>query len=303
MATLDATRDAAPSFDVFRECPLCGSAEARVLFRRAECGTVVRCAPCGMAYTRERPLPSFPELRRKEPVPLPDVILVKEADQERDFRDVLDGLGRFQQGGRLLELGSLTGHFLNLARAAGYDVVGIEPDTWAADYARCHFGVEVHDRYLNELGLPSGSADAIVMLHVLEHLTAPNETVLELRRILKDTGVLVIEIPIIETLLTRLMGRHHRHFVFDHTLFFTQETFARFLDRHGFRVVHQALTPRTLRLSRIAANLQRNSRALGATVDGALRAIGLADARVTFNTGDILRAYCMKSAIPSPSRP
>ncbi len=194
----------------------------------------------------------MPELRQKNPGPLPDMVLQKEDSQTDDFMDILNRIKRYQPSGKLLELGCLTGHFLALARTAGYEGIGIEPDPWAADYARRKFGLTVHETVIPELHFDDQTFDVIAMFHVMEHFTRPMETLLDLRRILKDKGVLAIEIPIVDTLFPMAMGQRHRHYVFDHTLFLSRAKAIEFLEKAGFKILHTELTGRRIRLERLA---------------------------------------------------
>ena len=144
-ATLDQTEPTTDSFDVFVNCPLCGSPDSQLLFVHKECGNVVRCTQCKLRFTRSRSTPSMPEMRRQNPDPLPDMILQKQDSQTGDFLDILSRIKRHQPSGKLLELGCCTGHFLSLARKAGFEGVGIEPDPWSAEYARREFGLSVYE--------------------------------------------------------------------------------------------------------------------------------------------------------------
>jgi SAM-dependent methyltransferase len=200
------TGSAIDLFDVFVNCPLCGSLDYQLLFAHNESGNVVRCTQCQLKFTRSRWTASWPELRQQHPEPLPDMILQKQDSQIDDFLDILDRIKRYQASGKLLELGCLTGHFLALARKAGYEGVGIEPDPWAAEYARREFGLSVHEALAPNLLFDDRTFDVIAMFHVMEHLTRPMETLLQLHRILKDEGLLAMEIPIVDTLYPMIAG-------------------------------------------------------------------------------------------------
>jgi 2-polyprenyl-3-methyl-5-hydroxy-6-metoxy-1,4-benzoquinol methylase len=259
-----------------------------------DCGEVVDCTGCGLRYTRSRKLSSFPDVRRETPTPLPDLLLQKEADQTKDFAAVLDAVTRLGAGGRLLDIGSISGHFLSLARSRGFDVTGVEPDPWAAAYARKTFDLDIREDFVMDAGLPPASFGAIVMLHVMEHFTQPKETLAEIRRLLAPDGVLAVEVPIIDAAATRLMGRHHRHYVFDHTLFLTRTTCRRFLEEAGFRIVRHERTGRSLRLGRLARTAARNSPRLGEAVDRTLKVARLDQVQLTLNLRDILRVYAVR---------
>jgi SAM-dependent methyltransferase len=294
-ATMDPPGPTSHIFDVFVTCPLCGSSDYKLILAHKECGNLVRCSQCQLKFIRSRETPSMPELRQQNPDPLPDMILQKQDSQTDDFLDILDRIKRYQPGGKLLELGCCTGHFLDLAQQAGFDGVGIEPDPWSADYARCKFGLSVHETPVPDLHFDDRTFDVVAMFHVMEHLTRPMETLLDLRRILKDTGVLAIEIPIIDTLVPMTMGQRHRHYVFDHTLFLSRKKAAEFVHKAGFDIVHTELTGRRIRLERIAWAQRKRTESFGRFLENIFRALRIQHRSVHINLRDNYRMYCRKA--------
>jgi 2-polyprenyl-3-methyl-5-hydroxy-6-metoxy-1,4-benzoquinol methylase len=280
---------------VFSACPLCGSADRALVFDHPDCGRVVDCEGCGLRYTSERELSSWPAIRQEAPIPLSDFFLDKEADQVRDFRAILRRLTELGAAGPLLDIGAITGHFLAEARTVGFETVGIEPDPWAAQYARDHFGLDVREELLPDSHFAAGSFGVVSMLHVMEHLLSPSETLAQVHDVLRDDGILAIEIPIIDAVATRIMGRRHRHYVFDHTLFLTRTTARRFLEEADFRIVREETTGRTLRLGRVARGMTLGpSPRLGSVVAESVRRLHLDQVHLTVNLRDIIRIYARK---------
>jgi SAM-dependent methyltransferase len=297
IATLEPSDSAVDLFDVFVNCPLCGSPDYQLLFTHKECGKVVRCAQCQLKFIRSRSTASMPELRRghTEPLPDADALLQKQDSQVDDFLDILNRIKGYQANGKLLELGCLTGHFLAIARKAGYEGIGIEPDPWAAEYARREFGLSIHETPAPDLHFDDRTFDVIAMFHVMEHLTRPMETLLALHRILKDMGLLAIEIPIIDTLFPMTMGRRHRHYVFDHTLFLSRKTAAEFLRKAGFKILHSELTGRRIRLARLAWAQSKTTKSFGQFLEHAFKALHIQERSVHVNLRDNYRIYCRKA--------
>lgn len=97
--------------------------------------------------------------------------------------------------GRLLDVGCGDGKLLARMRAIGWDVVGIEPDEKAAEFARDNHNLDVRTDSLMQAGFADGDFDAITMKHVLEHLTDPIATLRECLRILRPSGRLVLVTP------------------------------------------------------------------------------------------------------------
>ena len=116
----------------------------------------------------------------------------------------------FPNRGKLLEVGTFCGVFLNRIQQDSWDATGLEPYGAAANYARSHFAVKMIDGVLPRPELPDASFDAVVMLHVIEHMSDPSANLRELRRLLKPGGMLVVETPRFDSLMFKLLGRRER---------------------------------------------------------------------------------------------
>lgn len=98
--------------------------------------------------------------------------------------------------GKLLELGSSYGFFLDAARRDGWDVTGIELDSNAAAYGRERLGLRVFPGTLeSELARLQPPYDAIAAFHVLEHVSDPMRFLLACRKLLRNGGMLMLKTP------------------------------------------------------------------------------------------------------------
>lgn len=102
-----------------------------------------------------------------------------------------DLIAKLQSRGALLDLGAGTGDFMNAAKAEGWQVTGVEPSEKAREIAAGK-GLTLHP---DTAHLPDHSFDVITMWHVLEHVPDVNRQIVELRRLLKPTGTIVIAVP------------------------------------------------------------------------------------------------------------
>ncbi len=93
--------------------------------------------------------------------------------------------------GALLDIGCGTGDFLVEAKNRGWTVNGYEPNEKARDLAK-EKKLDVVD-YLKEL--PDHSFDVITLWHVLEHIPNLQEQIIELNRLLKPDGKLILAVP------------------------------------------------------------------------------------------------------------
>lgn len=116
-----------------------------------------------------------------------------------------------QRRGRLLDIGCGSGAFLAKMRELGWDAVGVEFDRQAIKVAREHFGLNVYEGTLEEVGFFDNEFDALTINHVIEHFYDPITTLKECYRILKPRGKLVVITPNIESLGAHLFGRGWLH--------------------------------------------------------------------------------------------
>ena len=92
--------------------------------------------------------------------------------------------------GRLLEIGSSVGLFLDEAQRRGWDATGIEPSRWAAEKAR-GLGVRVFNGALDEFVPNDGPFDVVASWDVWEHLDDPMKALDRTFELLRPGGILV----------------------------------------------------------------------------------------------------------------
>ncbi len=160
--------------------------------------SLLACTSCGFAFQAQRDKTSLRELYH-------DAYFARYHEgrayaDARESRKVeaqvrLSLVRQYRTRGRLLEVGSASGHFLDAARRAGFEVLGVEPGETMARAARMRFGVEVVDGVLDEVELGSETFDVACAWHVLEHLITPVEPLQRIRESLRTGGYLLVEVP------------------------------------------------------------------------------------------------------------
>lgn len=147
-------------------------------------------------------------------------------------------LQRYVSGGRLLEIGCASGFFLEAARRAGFDVLGIEPSETPAQQARAQFGVEVITGFIEDVDLPVETFDVACAWHVLEHIPDPLPTLERIRGALRPGGHLLLEVPNIAS-DRALRERSHWHNLDprNHVGHFEPRALRALLERAGFEQV------------------------------------------------------------------
>lgn len=99
------------------------------------------------------------------------------------------------QGRHLLEVGCGGGERLQLLTRHGWVVEGQDVDEKAAANARNTYGVPVHCGKLGDLSLAPSSFDAIVLNHVIEHVSDPASLLRSCHTLLKPDGMLAMATP------------------------------------------------------------------------------------------------------------
>ena len=114
-------------------------------------------------------------------------------------------------GGRILDIGCGNGDFLWRCKNFGFEVFGTELPGVAADRARARLNNSIFSGNLPAAQYPDQYFDLIVIWHVFEHLTEPRSYLAEIGRISKPGCLLVLAIPNIDSLQSRLFRGNWFH--------------------------------------------------------------------------------------------
>lgn len=187
------------------ECPGCGGVCYWDLEKVRDAITgetfgIKRCKWCGLGITAPRP----PNL-----TPYYETYygtrhgVTAELRHKRRLSLVAKVTGRTQ--GRLLDIGCGDGHFLRIARDAGFHVTGTERNPELAQQQ----GIEVF-RDLSELP-QAGIFDCVTLWHSLEHIADPRCLLAQIRVLLRREGKIIIAVPNAGGIQARLFGRYWLH--------------------------------------------------------------------------------------------
>ena len=151
----------------------------------------------------------------------------------------------FRGEGHIVDVGCGNGGWLLRLKEAGWITQGVEIDDPAAQSANAA-GIPTYCGTLLDANYPDDIFDVVRLHYVFEHLINPEETLDEIRRIMKPDGVSYIRIPNIDSLVFRLFGKYW--FALDvprHVFHYTPKTFTRLAEQHGLKVkrVHFSSPP------------------------------------------------------------
>jgi 2-polyprenyl-3-methyl-5-hydroxy-6-metoxy-1,4-benzoquinol methylase len=202
---------------------------------------IEQCQGCGIAFTR--PPPAIADMGNYYPFEyysggagrFPAAIERLQRSLYRRRAATIEGmLGR---KGRVLDIGCGPGFLLREFRERGWQVLGTEFTEQAAAHARDALRLPISIGDISDLMVEDGSFDAVVMWHVLEHMTDPQSTVARVARLLRPGGIFLCAVP--------NFGSAEAHFARDkwfhldvprHLNHFTLSALRTLLSAHGFMV-------------------------------------------------------------------
>ncbi|HBH02505.1 MAG: hypothetical protein A2X36_05640 [Elusimicrobia bacterium GWA2_69_24] len=248
-------------------CPLCGSLRAAPVWeeildadaRRVSGASEVRVVECtGCRFCFTNPRPSEEILSRYYGLVTDGVGAADEGSGSRQalFAEGLSLIRRLAPGRRLLDVGCWTGEFLRVARAEGFGGRGVEINPVLAEYARNQHGLDVLVGGFGDVPLDPGSADAVTMWDVLEHLRDPRRAVRRAFDVLVPAGLLVVVSPnirfqLVKSRLMRRLGRPATISGIAHLNHFSEASLAKLVEREGFTVAHRGTAAAHLRGGRV----------------------------------------------------
>ncbi len=209
--------------------------------------TIVRCAACGFCFTNPRPtLESLPTFYTEDYFKdnyetrfnfFHEDGAMKSSDELGFAARIADIEENLPKRGKLLEIGSAMGHFLEAMKRRGWDVRGIEISADAIELAQQQ-GIEVFCGILEEYQSDE-HFDVVCLYQVLEHVPDPAYVIERSRQLLSEGGLLVIEVPNLESFDAKI-NRQRRAWNYDlprHLNHFRPGVLRNKLRENGFEIV------------------------------------------------------------------
>jgi SAM-dependent methyltransferase len=199
-------------------------------------GRILRCRQCRFGFRQMRSSPDeLLNVYRHMDTQVYDAEL---EGRNRTARRHLGIVERYAKRGRILDVGCASGLLLSHAADAGWKVTGIEPCESLCEVARRKLAGrgEVRCAGLESARL-EGGFDAITLWDVLEHVTNPLEFLVTCRRLLAPEGHLFLNVPDLDSVEARLLGRRWPLLLPEHLNYFTRPSLRRCGERAGLELV------------------------------------------------------------------
>lgn len=257
---------------------------------------IVRCNRCGYIYanprwSNEQLIDAYESVE--------DATYVTERQgRELTFAKHLQGMEAHvgeADGRSLLDVGAYVGIFVETALKNGWQAMGVEPSSWAAQEAK-RAGLPIICGTQDSEELDGRSFDVITMWDVIEHVDDPSAEMAKAYGRLKPGGWLVVHTMDVDSLAARLLKSRWPWYMDMHIHYFSQRTMRQMLEQNGFVVQWSGVQGRYLTLSYLGTRVQAWHSGLGRLVATTVEKSGLGKTAVPVSFGDLFTAYAQKPA-------
>lgn len=226
------------------KCALCGSEEYTILLSAEdyryhltdEIFQLVQCSNCRLVYLNPRPRKKVINFYPKQYYN--HNRLARAYGKLLQIMKVHKLMSIRKKRGRMLDIGCGDGQFLYSFKARGWEIYGIDPSENAYKIAKKNLGENVFKGELEDVYFSDCFFDIIALNHVLEHIVNPNKELGQIRRILKNDGILFLSTPNIHSFQFKISREYW--FALDlprHLFLFSPKTLRMLLEKNGFKVV------------------------------------------------------------------
>lgn len=293
-------------------CNLCGSTESRRAYSRPyridtlseagtfaattdefqAYGTIVECRGCGLVFTNPRPTKEALLKGYREYV---DELYNEEGSSRSiNAHFSLATIKRFKTEGKLLEVGTSSGYFLNAARV-DFAVEGLEPSEWAAKHARERYRLDVHAESLESTTRwAPGTFDVVAMIDVIEHVTDPLGFLRRGAELLKPGGVLYLVTPDIGSLSAKVLRGSWWGLRPAHIYYFDRHTMSAMLTQAGLEVKLTKSFGRIFTWGYWASRLRHYPAWISEPIFNVIRAFGIESKFLYIDTRDSMEVIAVK---------
>ena len=140
------------------------------------------------------------------------------------------------KSGNLLDVGCGKGAFLQAARHI-FEVKGVELSGSAADFCK-EKGLSVSQGDFNAIDLPRGFFDVVTFWDVIAGLANPDKVLSKTHSLLKDDGVLILTVPLIDSLIAKILRYAWPMLIPPVNLqYFSKKSLTQLAYNHGFELI------------------------------------------------------------------
>jgi 2-polyprenyl-3-methyl-5-hydroxy-6-metoxy-1,4-benzoquinol methylase len=233
-----------------KQCLICGNDKfteflvCKDHFLTNETFKIVKCSSCGFAFINPRPekdqlqkyyesIEYISHSGTSKGIINTVYKKVRRYTHKKKFKLV----SNYAKGNSILDIGCGSGELLSLFKENNWKTFGIEPNDNARNFAISEYGLNVNNEE-SISGISNKSIDVVTMWHVLEHVSELNERISEIKRTLKENGVLFVAVPN----NISYDAEYYKEFwaAYDvprHLYHFTPDTIKKLLEKYKFSII------------------------------------------------------------------
>jgi len=238
------------------KCPICGEWSSEYLFSNNKYNpfadthfthysctssinhnlySIMKCTNCDIAFQTQKP--DEKELSQLYGNVVDNLYLQEEKGRYKTFNNAVKNLNKLcPEKGKLLEIGSYTGIFLEIAKNNQWHAEGVELSSWARNIAASRnisLYSSLDDSILNKVN----HFDSIIMWDVIEHLTHPQDILKKAHKLLKPGGILGVSTIIIDSISASVLKKYYPFYLDMHLIYFTKRSLINILKNTGFEII------------------------------------------------------------------
>ena len=204
------------------KCPICNGTESLPFTTQFGHG-ILKCAACNLVYADKHPKNFGDVYSNEEYVAVVDETYV-ESEKERIHLfgdDRLNLIRTYKPDiSSLLDFGAGTGWFARHARAAGINVSVFEYSKQLVKILEQRYKLNAY----SDVKDISEKYDVITLFDVIEHHPSPRDLLLEIKGMLRPSGIIIIFTPNVSSLAFRYLGVNNNLLCPPQHLFYFDET-------------------------------------------------------------------------------
>jgi SAM-dependent methyltransferase len=243
------------------DCPVCGPSQTRIWLDDSQLTKYVCCQKCRTVFASPRLSQRERHAETNNVWTFSPWLVSFEARRRPALLQEAEFIQRYVQSGRFLDVGCSSGDLFEFFPSPAWERYGVELSASAAAYSRQFHSADVFAGTLESASWPSKFFDLVSMIDMLYYVDDPMRELSEVRRILKPTGFLAIEITgqaymffrsrgvialVLDGRWCRLNSESH------YTFWFNPTGLQQLLENVGYRLVAWRIVPGPTRPNRFS---------------------------------------------------
>lgn len=229
------------------KCLLCGNINYKLIkngVRDSEDYKIVKCEEC--SHTQIYPMPTIEEdeiyynkdLQLKDLHKDLNIIQARDKVKPEMIRRKNDVKKIVNKESKILEIGSGYGIFVEIMEQEGYSIEGIEISDVRREISShfCKSKIYGYNIMIDEIPQHMlNKYDTIVLFHVLEHISKPEDFLSQIKKMLKKGGNIIIEVPNLDDHMLKICKEYNEFFwLRAHVSYFSANILNKLLKNSGY---------------------------------------------------------------------